>query len=283
MSAEETEIIVVDTPKDIIDPDTTIFVGNITKECTEDDLKNVFESEFGSVEIEIPAPKTKNGRVFYNKYAFVKFPQKIDVDAIKEKYDKHVINDKGIYVRKALTQKEIEIERETRLSTRRANRDNFRGDARGGARGSVRGGRGGDRGGFQGLSVPEPLQARQDKTPLAEMEKSTDTLYVNNIPYYATKEDIAAFFGVDIESISLPMRKMRDVRTNRVFFSKRSNRGIAFATFHDLSEDLSKKVEEFQGKSFQDREIVVDIAAVRPPLDEEYNIDHSGTVEQTNE
>lgn len=257
MSIEENnqvESIAVST----VDPETTIFVGNVSKDCTEDDLSKIFEGEFGSVEVEIPSTKSREGRTFYNRYAFVKFPQKIDVDAIKEKYDKQVVRDKGIYIRKALTQEERDAERQERIRNRRGN---------------GRGGRGGSAGAKftnnRGAAVPAP--PRKDKTPLEEMERSKDTLYVNNIPYYATKEELGEFFGTKPELVVLPMRRMKDTKTKRVFFSRRMNRGIAFITFDNLTsdDDIAKKVEEFQGKTLQERPIVVDVAAVRPPREEE--------------
>ncbi|QLL30365.1 hypothetical protein HG536_0A01820 [Torulaspora globosa] len=252
MSVEETKPVEASTVT-VVDPETTIFVGNVARDCSEEDLKKVFEGEFGSVEVEIPS-KTKDGRTFYNRYAFVKFPQKIDVEAIKQKYDKQVVKDKGIYIRKALTQEERDAERQERMRNRRGN---------------GRGGRAGAK--FtnnRGAAVPAP--PRKDKTPLEEMERSNDTLYVNNIPYSATKEELAEFFGTKPELVVLPMRRMKDTKTQRVFFSKKMNRGIAFITFENLTgtQDINKMVEEFQGKTLQERPIVVDVAALRAPREE---------------
>lgn len=250
MSAEDTKPVETTTTVTFVDPETTIFVGNVSKDCTEEDLKDVFSGEFGSVEVEIPAAKTRNGHTFYNRYAFVKFPQKIDVEAIKGKYDKQVVKERGIYIRKALTQEERDAERQERIRNRRA--------GRGGAKFANN----------RGAAVPAP--PKKDKTPLEEMERSKDTLYVNNIPYYATKEQLAEFFGTKPELVVLPMRRMRDTNTKRVFFSKKMNRGIAFITYDTFAEgeDINKKVESFQGKTLQDRPIVVDVAAVRPPREE---------------
>lgn len=236
----------------VVDPETTIFVGNVARDCSEEDLKQIFEAEFGSVEVEIPS-KTKKGRTFFNRYAFVKFPQKIDVDAIKEKYDKQVVKEKGIYIRRALTQEERDAERQERIRNRRGN---------------GRGGRGGKFTNSRGAAVPAP--PRKDRTPLEEMERSSDTLYVNNIPYSATKEELAEFFGTKPELVVLPMRRMKDTKTERVFFSKKMNRGIAFITFEGLSssDEIAQKVESFQGKTLQERPIVVDVAAVRAPREE---------------
>lgn len=251
MSVEEPKPVETTATATFVDPETTVFVGNVSKECTEDDLKDIFAGEFGSVEVEIPSSKARDGRSFYNRYAFVKFPERIDVDAIKEKYDKQVVKERGIYIRKALTQEERDAERQERIRNRR---------------GEGRGGRAGAK--FvnnRGAAVPAP--PRKDKTPLEEMERSKDTLYVNNIPYYATKEELAEFFGTKPDLVVLPMRRMRDTNTKRVFFSKKMNRGIAFITY-DSGEDINKKVEDFQGQTLQERPIVVDVAAVRPPREE---------------
>ncbi|CCE65360.1 hypothetical protein TPHA_0K02300 [Tetrapisispora phaffii CBS 4417] len=270
--------------KIVIDPDTTIFVGNLASSCTEEDLYSLFSSEAGGVKVDIPPARqneniSSNGysRKFHNKFAFVTFPEKIDMDKILEKYDQQVIKDKAIFIRKGLSPEERDAAKGERMANRRGRggsrgsfRGSFRGDkgnfrggsynSRGGSyrgstsRGSFRGGRGGS------TSVPP----RKEKTPLNEMERSTDTLYVNNIPYYANKHELAHFFGINEEDVVLPMRRMRDQRTKRVFFSKRMNRGIAFVTFTDPNVDIIKKSEEFQGKVFQDRAIVVDVAALKP-------------------
>lgn len=240
-----------------VDPETTIFVGSLAQDCTEQDLQDVFSGELGPVEVEIPSTKSKGGRNFYNRYGFVKFPQKIDVDSIKEKYEKTIVKEKSISIRKVLTQEERDAEREERIRNRK--------NGRGGA--APRGGRPRTFGN-RGAAVPAP--PTKDKTPLEEMERSSDTLYVNNIPYHATKEELGEFFGTNPELVVLPMRRMKDTKTKRVFFSKKMNRGIAFVTFENLSEGgISEKVEEFQGKTFQERPITVDIAAVRPPLERE--------------
>lgn len=262
MSIEETKPVETTTETTFVDPETTVFVGNVSKECTEDDLKDIFAGELGSVEVEIPSGRTRDGRSFYNRYAFVKFPQKIDVEAIKEKYDKQVVKERGIYIRKALTQEERDAERQERIRSRR-------------------GGRGGAKfANNRGAAVPAP--PRKDKTPLEEMERSKDTIYVNNIPYYATKEQLAEFFGTQPELVVLPMRRMRDTNTKRVFFSKKMNRGIAFITFANFEngDDINKKVESFQGKTLQERPIVVDVAAVRPPREEREQPEHDETAQE---
>lgn len=241
---------VATTPKVPVDPETTIFVGNVASGVTGEDLKQVFQEEFsGQVEVEIPAPATTTkGKVLPRRYAFVKFPQKIDVESIKSKYDKTVVKEKGIFIRKALT----EEERDTQRKTKKQQRKNTK-------KGSK----------FPKFRTAVSAPPNKEKPPLEEMERSNDTLYVNNIPYSATKEQLAEFFGTKPELIVLPMRRMRNTKTNKVFYSKKMNRGIAFVTFENLEVDIKNKVEEFQSKTLQDRPIVVDVAALRQQTNDE--------------
>lgn len=239
-----------------IDPEDTIFIGNVSYEVTEDDLKEIFTEEFGQVEVDIPEKPHREGHVPASRHAFVKFPKKIDFDAIKEKYDLKNIKEREIHIKKAKTAEELHS-----LSQRRFRHRNNGGRGGFGHRGGFAGrGRNGGRSGFQ---------QRREKIPLDQMERSKDTLYVNNIPFDATREQLAEFFGVQVESVVLPMRRMRNHNTGRTYTSNKYNRGIAFVTFADIADDISKKVEEFNGKSIQDREIVVDIAVLRPESDEE--------------
>ncbi|GAV55686.1 hypothetical protein ZYGR_0AY00780 [Zygosaccharomyces rouxii] len=238
------------TPKAPVDPETTIFVGNVASGVTEDDLKKVFQEEFSEqVEVEIPAPaKTTKGKVLPRRYAFVKFPQKIDVEAIKSKYDKTVVQEKGIFIRKALTEEERDTQRKAKKQQRRNTKKGSK---------------------FPKFRTAVSAPPNKEKPPLEEMERSNDTLYVNNIPYSATKEQLAEFFGTKPELIVLPMRRMRNTKTNKVFYSKKMNRGIAFVTFENLQVDIKNKVEEFQSKTLQDRPIVVDVAALRQQTNDE--------------
>ena len=239
-----------------IDPEDTIFIGNVSYEVTENDLKEIFTEEFGEVEVDIPEKPHREGHVPASRHAFVKFPKKIDFDAIKEKYDLKNIKEREIHIKKARTAEELHS-----LSQRRFRHRNNGGRGGFGHRGGFAGrGRNGGRSGFQ---------QRREKIPLDQMERSKDTLYVNNIPFDATREQLAEFFGVQVEAVVLPMRRMRNHNTGRTYTSNKYNRGIAFITFADIADDISKKVEEFNGKSIQDREIVVDVAVLRPESDEE--------------
>ncbi|AMD21015.1 HEL266Cp [Eremothecium sinecaudum] len=237
-------------PKPDVNPETTIFIGNLASDCSEQDLMQVFGKD---VEVEIPSNKT--GKFYKQRYAFVKFADKIDFEAIKEKYDNTVVKDRGICVKQALTKEQRDQHKQMQQQKRMA--ANGKGS-------TARKGKKFPR----GQAVPAPPQ--RENIPLEQMQRSSDTLYVNNIPYYSTKEELAEFFGTTPELIVLPMRRMRDTLSNRFFYSKSMNRGIAFITFDNLTgEDaIVKKMELFQGKVLKDREITVDVAATKPETDE---------------
>lgn len=257
MPAENSTTTVAEITNTIVDPETTIFIGNLSRDCTESDIKNIFGDD---VEVEIPSRKTK--RVFKQRYAFVKFSTKIDFDLIKSKYDKTVIKERGIYIRKALT----EEERNAKINERQAAKKNAS-NTKSTKRKFVRG---------KAISIPSV----REKIPLDEMKRSKDTLYVNNVSYHATKDEVAEFFGTKSELIVLPMRRMKDVKSGRIFYSKSMNRGIAFVTFAEITESIEKKVKDFQGKRFKERDITVDIAATKPLTSEER---HDDVTEKSNE
>ncbi|CUS22046.1 LAQU0S04e06942g1_1 [Lachancea quebecensis] len=254
-------------PRSKVDPETTIFIGNVARDCQEEDLKKVFEED---VEVEIPS--VKSGRLFKQRYAFVKFPHKIDFDAIKAKYDKTVIKERGIYIRRAQTEEERDAKRKARAerpkktagataAEARANEGESATDATAAADGA------GKKPARSAVPAP-PKRQERPRVPLETMERSTNTLYVNNVPYFATKEELAEFFGTTPELVVLPLRRMRNVKTKQFFYSKRMNRGIAFVTFENCA-DIAQKVQEFQGKSLNDRELAVDVAALKPPREDQ--------------
>ncbi|CEP61521.1 uncharacterized protein LALA0_S03e04720g [Lachancea lanzarotensis] len=256
----------VETPRTIVDPETTIFVGNVARECQEADLQAVFGDQ---VEVEIPS--AKNGKSFKQRYAFVKFPSKIDFDAIKAQYDKTVIKDRGIYIRRAQTEEERDEKRQARISKSRkqqaSKNQETEAAAETGAGASSRDNQtdaaAEDRKPVRSAIPAPPKRQEKPRAPLESMERTTDTLYVNNVPYMATKEQVAEFFGTEPDLVVMPLRRMRNVKTKQYFYSKKMNRGIAFVTFKNCS-DIAQKVTEFQGKSFNDRELAVDVAALKP-------------------
>lgn len=255
--------------KPSVDPETTIFIGNVAIDSTEYDIKKIFQGEFGDdLIIDIPeTPRQRpNGHIPQSKHALVKFQNKIDFDAIKEKYDLTELNEREIHIKRARTSEELHAIAERRYN----NRGNFRGGNRGGFRGNFRGGRGGAfrggaRGNFRGGA--RGGSARREKIPLDQMERSKDTLYVNNVPFSVTKEALAEFFNTDIDHIVLPMKKLRNYVSGKVYESDKLNRGIAFITYEglaDIDQGINKKVDEFNGKTLEDRVITVDVAVEKP-------------------
>lgn len=262
-------------PRSKVDPETTIFIGNVARDCQEEDLKKVFEED---VEVEIPS--VKSGRLFKQRYAFVKFPHKIDFDAVKAKYDKTVIKERGIYIRRAQTEEERDAKRKARAERPRkaaaattggsaeAETPASAGEAATDAADAASGVSGAGKKPARSAVPAPPKRQERPRVPLETMERSTDTLYVNNVPYFATKEELAEFFGTTPELVVLPLRRMRNVKTKQFFYSKRMNRGIAFVTFENCA-DIAQKVQEFQGKSLNDRELAVDVAALKPPREDQ--------------
>lgn len=269
-NVEETQEETQNVSKLLVDPETTIFIGNVAIEATEDDIKNIFKEEFGEdLTIDIPeTPRQKpNGHVPQSKHALVQFPSKIDFDAIKEKYDLTPLKEREIHIKKGRTSEELHSFAQRRFR----HRGNFRG---GSHRGNFRGGhhRGGFRGGHHRGGFRGDNSHKKEKIPLDQMERSKDTLYVNNVPFNTTKDALAEFFGTKVENVVLPMRKLRNFRSGKMYESDKLNRGIAFITFEGLNEQedgISKKVEEFNGKSLGDRTITVDIAVIKPENTEE--------------
>ncbi|CCC69582.1 hypothetical protein NCAS_0C05920 [Naumovozyma castellii] len=245
-------------------PDTTVFIGNVAHETTKEELENVFEAEYPDVRVEMPVKEHTGAHVSASKHAFAIFPTTIDFDAIKEKYDTTTLHER-----------EIHIKRVRNLEPRRGGFRGGRGGFRG--RGAFRGGRGGFNGG-----ASRPFQ-KKEKIPLDQMERSKDTLYVNNLPYSATKEELAELFGTKPELVVLPKRRMRDETTKKVVFSETLNRGIAFITFENLSGDIADKREEFQGKTLEERELVVDVAVVKPKREEHVEEAHPDAEESHEE
>ncbi|SCU97101.1 LAFA_0G09758g1_1 [Lachancea sp. 'fantastica'] len=262
----------VEFSRTIVDPETTIFVGNVARECEESDLQAVFGDK---VEVEIPS--AKNGKSFKQRYAFVKFPSKIDFDAIKAQYDKTVVKDRGIYIRRAQTEEERDAKRQARINRPRKQQapKNHEKEATAASKTAVDGenelsedgAAKSDRKPARSAIPAPPKRQEKPRAPLESMERTTDTLYVNNVPYMATREQVAEFFGTDPDLVVMPLRRMRNVKTKQYFYSKKMNRGIAFVTFKNCS-DIAQKVTEFQGKSFNDRELAVDVAALKPANEE---------------
>jgi len=80
-------------------------------------------------------------------------------------------------------------------------------------------------------------------------------LYVGNLPYKVTEEDLKDLFK-EFETVT-EINLITDQATGR-------SRGFGFVEFSS-DEDADKAIESLNGKMFQDREVVVNEA--RPPKD----------------
>ncbi|CAH1154978.1 unnamed protein product [Phaedon cochleariae] len=115
-----------------------IFVGGLTAELTDDDIKSYF-AQFGSIaEVEMPFDKTKNQR---KAFCFITFDSEAVVNELL-KSPKQTIKDKEVDVKKA-TPKPDQMGGGMMMGGRG-------GGMRGGRGGGMRGGRGGGRGGYGG-------------------------------------------------------------------------------------------------------------------------------------
>lgn len=100
-----------------------------------------------------------------------------------------------------------------------------------------------------------------------QVGKSKDTLLVKNLPFYATKNEIAFFFSVPIDNVNLIMKscKIGD-SPNDIYYSKIRNIGMAFIKFDTFEskntiDELQKK---FNNLRFQGRVLTVFTAKERP-------------------
>ncbi|OEJ85596.1 Single-stranded nucleic acid-binding protein [Hanseniaspora osmophila] len=177
------------------------------------------------------------------------------------------------------TDKDLSEHEFQRGSHRGNGRGNYRG--RGNGRGNHRGGRGGRGGASNFVMVSSRRRSPDGSEPSTVDEhresraKSQDTLFVRNIPFRTTREELAEFFDTDVENIVMPLRKMKDLRTNKIVYNKYANRGMAFVKFPSLSSDappveegkkssIEEKIGNFNGVHFKDRPLIVDIAMEKP-------------------
>jgi len=86
-------------------------------------------------------------------------------------------------------------------------------------------------------------------------EKMSKKLYVGNLSYKVTEDDLKGLFK-EFETVT-EVNLVTDRATGR-------SRGFGFVEFSS-DDDADKAVKSLNGKTFQDREIVVNVA--RPPKD----------------
>ncbi len=83
----------------------------------------------------------------------------------------------------------------------------------------------------------------------------TKTLYVGNLPWSATKEDLAAFFA-----------DITEVKASRVITDPVSGRSKGFGFIEvDDQEDVERIINAANGKDMGGREIIVNEAKPRQP------------------
>lgn len=83
----------------------------------------------------------------------------------------------------------------------------------------------------------------------------TKTLYVGNLPWSATKEDLAALFAEHAEVKS--SRIITEPGTGR-------SRGFGFIEIED-DEEIEKIIEQMNGKDMGGRELIVNEAKPKQP------------------
>jgi RNA recognition motif-containing protein len=80
----------------------------------------------------------------------------------------------------------------------------------------------------------------------------TKTLYVGNLPWSATKEDLASFFST-----------FTSVRSSRIITEPGTGRSRGFGFIEIDDENLEQIITEFNGKDMGGREIIVNEAKPR--------------------
>jgi len=250
---------------------TKVFVGNLSFKTKESELSD----EFGSIGKVVTANIITRGNRSLG-YGFVEFENEADAQSALQALNKKSINGREINVELATPRQEGA----PRASPQR--RGGFRGGYRGGrgrggspanrgdsspsqeqvqgspnqdregdyvprGRGGYRGGRGrGGRGGRGGYRRPSYNNA--PRTPPANRIESATSLFVANLPYSFTDEELKSL---------LPKATRATVAKNYVGKSK----GFGFIEFGN-AEDQQAAFTAAQGIKAQDRDLIVKIALV---------------------
>lgn len=82
----------------------------------------------------------------------------------------------------------------------------------------------------------------------------TKTLYVGNLPWSTTKEDLAAFFA-----------DFAEVKASRVITDPINGRSKGFGFIEVEDEDVERVIDAANGKDMGGREIIVNEAKPRQP------------------
>ncbi|HEY8463680.1 MAG TPA: RNA-binding protein [Bacillota bacterium] len=78
------------------------------------------------------------------------------------------------------------------------------------------------------------------------------TLYVGNLPWSATKEDLASFFS-----------SYTEVKSSRIITEPGTGRSRGFGFIEIEADDIESVINEFNGKDMGGREIIVNEAKPR--------------------
>lgn len=94
-------------------------------------------------------------------------------------------------------------------------------------------------------------------------EYAKDTIFVKNLDFnFTDTKAMAEFFHVNIENVSIPLRKCFDLYTEHYFTLKHLNRGFALVKF-DNCLNIEGKVTEYDKCMFQGRPLNVRVAYKR--------------------
>ncbi|KAG0663038.1 hypothetical protein C6P45_000914 [Maudiozyma exigua] len=96
-------------------------------------------------------------------------------------------------------------------------------------------------------------------------KKTDNTIFVRNIPYNVSRKELAEFLKVKENNISLPMSRLQDLTTGKIFNSKTTNKGYLFIRYEncDPNEPIERKVEQLQGQILGNRKLMTEIARVK--------------------
>lgn len=212
--------------KKALDDRRSLYVGNLPNKCCKQDLRDLFEPDFGKITTIML--KKKQLKKPPKTFAFVEFEEGVDLKKVKQQMHDKVFMDKIIVIENILTREEKRSEDNNNHINTKPESDTK------------------SNSGFKALS--------------------THTLYVKNIPMKSSNEELAEIFGVAPRNINFVKRQLVDLRTNKAFFSDEFHIGEAFIKFDNLraEDDIQKKCQEFQGqKASNGRVLLVKVASAK--------------------
>ncbi|KAI9013339.1 hypothetical protein BC832DRAFT_524323, partial [Gaertneriomyces semiglobifer] len=202
-----------------------IFVGNLSFKTTEDELKEFFSAAGAITEVEVITRGTRS-----MGYGFVSFETEVAADKAVELFDKKELGERAINVERARDKEPGEI---TARSVR-------------GRRVRGRGGRGrGGRGRGRGRRFST---GRRDPAEHTNAETSKTTIFVANLPFKVTDEDLASIFK-DYQVSNAHVVKVHSGRS----------KGFGFVTVAN-EEEQQKVLNELKNVVVDGRELVIKVA-----------------------